>query len=687
MIDVALCLATAHDPWLVALAVIVCCVGAFAIVQMFGRAQVTGGMQHFGWLFLTAVGAGATIWCTHFVAMIAFKAGVPVTLDPVLTIASLIVAIVGTGIGFGIASWRRSAVHSIIGGAVVGAAIATMHFAGMAAYRVDGIVAWRAAYVVAAIICAVVFGATALLALGSEKLGRYRVATGSLLLVTAIATLHFVAMTALRITPLKLSPSALDPRQMQALGLATAMVGLVVIAAGVFAAMIDRWTRTDAMQRLHYMAMNDALTGLPNRASFQQELSRQIAGARATGAQIGVVAVDLNRFKEINDIHGHKAGDEVLVVLGQRMRAEMGRGDSIARLGGDEFVAITRFDDRAKLIAFANRIATALNMPLSIGAFAARVGASIGVATFPHDADDAETLTNNADLAMFRAKNQGMVAPCFYDAPLDEAIRDRRELANDLRTAIDEDQLEVHYQVQTSVTTNEVTGYEALVRWTHPERGAISPTVFIPIAEENGLILMLGEWVLRRACTDAVGWTHETKVAVNVSPLQLAHGELPRLFHEVMLETGLPPRRLEIELTESAIMGNRTQALHVLRQIKALGVGVALDDFGTGYSSLETLRAFPFDKIKLDRLFATELESSPQATAIIRAVLALGKSLSIPVLAEGIETEQQLAVLRREGCDEAQGFLLGYPQLQTSANLAERAPVAKSSPRRIRKAA
>jgi len=691
MIDVALCIVTAHDPWLVVLAVIVCCVGAFAIAQMFGRAQVTSGVQRIGWLFLTAVGAGATIWCTHFVAMIAFKAGVPVTLDPVLTIGSLIVAIVGTGIGFGIATWRHSLIHSIVGGALVGAAIATMHFAGMAAYRVDGIVTWRGGYVVAAIICAVVFGAAALSALGSEKLGRYRIVTGSLLLVTAIATLHFVAMTALRITPLQLSPSALDSRQMQALGLATAMVGLVVIAAGVFAAMIDRWTRTDAMQRLHHMAMNDALTGLPNRASFQQELTRQLVGARAGGAQVGVVAVDLNRFKEINDIHGHKAGDDVLVLLAQRMRNEMGHDDSVARLGGDEFVAITRFDDRAKLVAFANRITTALNEPLSIGAFAARVGASIGVATYPHDASDAETLTNNADLAMFRAKNQGMVAPCYYDAPLDEAIRDRRELANDLRIAIEGDMLEVHYQVQSSVTTNAVTGYEALVRWTHPERGAISPTVFIPIAEENGLILMLGEWVLRRACTDAVGWAHETKVAVNVSPLQLAHGELPRLFHEVMLETGLPPRRLEIELTESAIMTNRTQALHVLRQIKALGVGVALDDFGTGYSSLETLRAFPFDKIKLDRLFAAELESSPQATAIIRAVLALGKSLSIPVLAEGIETEQQLEVLRREGCDEAQGFLLGYPQLQTASTLAERAPVAKNgtrkTARRARKAA
>ncbi|MFA5963948.1 MAG: EAL domain-containing protein [Sphingomonas sp.] len=680
MIDVALCITTEHDLWLVALAVIVCCIGAFAIVQMLGRAQGTSGFQRIGWLFMTSVGAGATIWCTHFVAMIAFRPEVPVTLDPVLTIASLIIAIVGTGVGFGVATWRRTMPHAIIGGALVGVATSVMHFVGMMAYRVDGIVEWRQGYVVAAIACAIIFGAAALAALGTEKLGRYRVAAGSGLLVVAIATLHFVAMTALRIIPLRLSQTSLDPHQMQALGLATAMVGLVVIATGVFAALIDRRTRSDAMQRLHQMAMNDALTGLPNRASFQLELSRQFEYARATGTQIGLVAIDLNRFKEVNDIHGHKAGDDVLILLGQRMRAELGRDDTIARLGGDEFVAMTRFDDRTRLVAFANRMATVLNEPLSIGGFDARVGASIGVATYPQDAGDAEALTNNADLAMFRAKNQGTIAPCFYDAPLDEAIRDRRELANDLRVAIEGNQLEVHYQVQSSVTTNEVTGYEALARWTHPVRGPISPTVFIPIAEENGLILMLGEWVLRRACTDAASWPHESKVAVNVSPLQLAHGELPRLFHEIMLETGLPPRRLEVELTESAIMADRKRALHVLRQIKALGIGVALDDFGTGYSSLETLRAFPFDKIKLDRLFATELESNPQATAIIRAVLALGKSLAIPVLAEGIETEQQLAVLRREGCDEAQGFLLGYPQAQASSARPERPAQSEGEP-------
>ncbi len=661
MIDVAYCIATQHDPWLVALAVFICCAGAFSIVQMFERARSTDGVQRIGWAFLTSVAAGATIWCTHFVAMLAFQAGAPVHLDPVLTIASLMIAILGSLAGFAVAGWARGRAHAPLGGAMFGGAISAMHFTGMAAYRVDGIVTWSWSYVTVSVLCAAGFSALALSVLCSAWPNRRRILTGTALIVVAIATLHFVAMTAMHIVPLRLSETPLDPMEMRALALATAMVGLIVIAAGVFAALIDRHTRSEAMRKLHHLANNDVLTGLPNRAAFQTELVRRFSAAQDGRTQIGLCAIDLTRFKEINDVHGHRAGDDVLARLAARMREALGPDDMIARLGGDEFVAVTTFHDQVRLAALVDRLDLALRAPLDVGQFTACVRASIGVAVYPHDAADAQMLANNADLAMHRAKCEGSQAPCYYDSALDEAVRERRELANDLRLAIGTDQLQMHYQLQASVVTREITGYEALLRWTHPERGAIPPAVFIPIAEENGLILALGEWALRRACTDAAGWDHQSRVAVNVSALQLAHADLPRLFHQVMLETGLPPRRLEIELTESAIMADRERALHVLRQIKNMGVGVALDDFGTGYSSLETLRAFPFDKIKLDRFFVSELEGSPQATAIIRAVLALGRSLSIPILAEGIETQDQLEVLIREGCDEVQGFLLGYP--------------------------
>ncbi|HTU09281.1 MAG TPA: EAL domain-containing protein [Allosphingosinicella sp.] len=676
MIDVALCIATEHDPWLVALAVFICCAGAFSIVQMFERARSAGGLPRFGWAFLTSVAAGATIWCTHFVAMLAFEASAPVHLDPLLTIASLMIAVLGSFLGFSMATWRQGQFYAPAGGAIFGAAISAMHFTGMAAYRVDGVVTWNVTYIIASVICASAFAALALSVLCSAIRDRRRILLAIGLIVVAIASLHFVAMTAMQITPLVLSDTPLEPATMRALALATALVGLIVIAAGVFAALIDRHTRSDAMRKLHHMATNDTLTGLPNRTGFQNELHYRLGIVRDRKTKVGLCAIDLNRFKEVNDVHGHKAGDSVLARLAERMTDALGPDDMVARLGGDEFVAITDFEDDSQLTALVDRLSMALNAPLDFPHFTARVGASIGIAVYPRDAADAETLVNNADLAMYRAKGKSAPGPCYYESNLDEAIRERREIANDLRLAIERDQLELHYQLQASVVSREITGYEALLRWTHPERGAIPPAVFIPIAEENGLILTLGEWVLRRACRDAAGWDHESKVAVNVSALQLAHIDLPQLFHQIMLETGLPPRRLEVELTESAIMADRERALHVLRQIKALGVGVALDDFGTGYSSLETLRAFPFDKIKLDRFFVSELEASPQATAIIRAVLALGRSLSIPILAEGIETRDQLDVLIREGCDEVQGFLLGYP----GPSPVSLTPLAKSEP-------
>lgn len=663
MIEVALCIGVEHDPWLVALAVLICSVGAFAIVQMFERARFTSGMQQLGWAFLTSVASGATIWCTHFVAMLAFRAGVPVTLDPVLTIASLVIAITGTFIGVSLAAWAKRDIYGTLGGAIFGLAISAMHYMGMAAYRVDGIVTWDSGYVSASLTCSVGFASAAFTILQPDRIERHRVAWGTALIVTAIATLHFVAMTAMNIEPLVISKTPLDAGGLRALAVATAVVGAIVIAAGVFAALIDHQTRSEAMQELTYMALNDALTGLPNRSAFKAELARRIDDADAAGTQLGLCMIDLNRFKEINDVHGHRAGDQLLVLVAKRLREALGPNEVVARLGGDEFVALTQGVDRRQLTAFAERLDAELKAPMWVDHFEARLGASIGIAVFPSDAQTAEGLINNADLAMYRAKSEGSPGPRYYDAKLDEAIRDRRELASDLRTAIQKDELEVHYQVQTKTATGEIMGYEALLRWTHPKHGSIPPTIFIPIAEENGLILALGEWVLRRACADAAGWDNDCKVAVNVSALQLAHVDLPTLFHQVMLETGLPPRRLEIELTETALMADRDRALHVLRQIKALGVGVALDDFGTGYSSLQTLRAFPFDKIKLDRFFTAELEGSPQSTAIIRAVLALGKSLSIPVLAEGVETREQLEILLREGCDEVQGFLLGYPEL------------------------
>jgi predicted signal transduction protein with EAL and GGDEF domain len=299
-----------------------------------------------------------------------------------------------------------------------------------------------------------------------------------------------------------------------------------------------------------------------------------------------------------------------------------------------------------------------------------RLEASLGVAMFPRDGTSRETLVNNADLALGRAKAASHADKvCFYEAEMDEAARDRRALAKDLMSALKNDEFRVFYQVQKSVKTGGVTGYEALIRWKHPVRGFISPVEFIGVAEESGAIIDIGAWVLRTAVREAARWTNGARIAVNLSPVQLKDVDLIDTVREVLAETGLSPSRLELEITESTIIEDRLTALHILRQIKALGVTIAIDDFGTGYASLDTLNAFPFDKIKIDRGFLMEADRTPQARAIVRAILALGKSLEIPVLAEGVETEAQLNLLREEGCEEAQGYLLGRPAEEIAAEV------------------
>jgi diguanylate cyclase (GGDEF)-like protein/PAS domain S-box-containing protein len=423
----------------------------------------------------------------------------------------------------------------------------------------------------------------------------------------------------------------------------------------------DLRSRLEQERRIAHLARHDSLTGLPNRASYLERLEETIANA-GTGETVALLAIDLDRFKEVNDLHGHAAGDHVLKVIADRVRGVLREGEFFARLGGDEFVALTKVIDHAGAHELAHRLEEQLAAPIPLEHVTVACGGSIGIAVYPDDADSATQLMNNADLAMYRAKASVGSRICFYETSMDDAVRARRRMATELRDALSKDQFELHYQVQTSVRTGEATGYEVLLRWRHPERGFVPPSEFIPLAEESGLILVIGQWVLRRACEAAAGWDEPHKIAVNLSAVQLGQGDLPRMVHQTLLDTGLSPTRLELEITETAMILDPARTTHILRQIKALGVSIAMDDFGVGYSSLSTLRAFPFDKIKLDRSFMTELDRSPQARAIIRAVLALGDSLEIAVIAEGVETAEQLAFLREQGCGQAQGYLLGRPQ-------------------------
>jgi diguanylate cyclase (GGDEF)-like protein/PAS domain S-box-containing protein len=770
MLKVYNCIATEHDLRLVGLAAFVCVLASFTAINLLRHARKSTGHMRSVWLAVSAISTGFGIWATHFVAMIAFTPGIPHGYNIILTILSLVAAILLTGAGLAVSlipNWRLG---PWIGGAVVAGGIAAMHYTGMAAFEIAGVVLWDPVLVVASIIFGAVIGAAALpVGLhGSQE--KWKVG-GALLLTLAICSHHFTAMGAVSIVPdaaIEVSQSALPAgwlavgvaiASLSILGLALAGVvldirdnrrseletgrmrdladasveGLLVcdgevivsvnrsfsILSGlstadltgrrlescfpdevaranllfqpnqivetdlrhldgsltpvelilrpiVFAgrphyvvAVRDLKARKDAEEHIYFLAHHDALTALSNRSHFNVRVDQEIA-AMSRGDRLAVLCFDLDRFKEVNDLFGHAAGDKVLQIVASRITAVLGERQMMARLGGDEFAVL--MPDVAGPAA-ASRLAEIILEALrgSGEASEAHIAASIGIALCPDDATDRQSLLTHADTALYRAKTEGRNTYRFFEAKMGAEVRERRMLEHDLRVAVSRGELRLAYQPQQEARSGNVIGFETLLRWKHPVRGEISPAVFIPIAEETGAILQIGDWVLKTACREAATWTQPLKIAVNVSAVQLYITSFVQDLHQILLDTGLPPHRLEIEITETALVRDFNRTLTMLRQIKALGVGIAMDDFGTGYSSLSNLRAFPFDRIKIDRSFIKSVNSNGQAATIVRAVLGLGRGLGLPVLAEGVETGAELQFLQDEMCDEVQGYLLGRP--------------------------
>src|SRR5665213_1522104 len=380
-------------------------------------------------------------------------------------------------------------------------------------------------------------------------------------------------------------------------------------------------------QRIAHMAHHDSLTDLPNRAAFNSCLAATLDLATLSKENFAVLCIDLDRFKAVNDVFGHSVGDTLLAEVARRLETA-GQGAFLARVGGDEFTIITPTGPQpATAEALAERLSAAFDTDIDIDGQPLRVGLTIGIAIFPQDGADGATLTSNADAALSRAKSEARGSIRFFEPAMDQQLREKRALQQDLRTAIVRDELTLHYQPQAHID-GEVTGFEALVRWHHPRQGMVPPGTFIPLAEESGIIMQLGEWVLRTACREAASWPRSLRIAINLSPVQFQHGDLAQLVHQVLLETGLAPARLELEITEGVLIGDFNRAVAILRRLKNLGVRIAMDDFGTGYSSLSYLQSFPFDKIKIDRSFISNLTHSQQAAAIVRAVIGLGRTMA-----------------------------------------------------------
>ena len=425
---------------------------------------------------------------------------------------------------------------------------------------------------------------------------------------------------------------------------------------GYLVAVVDITERRKAEARIAHMAHHDGLTDLPNREHFQERLKQALG--QADGKRVGVLYMDLDLFKNINDSFGHPVGDRLLKQVAERLTTAVRGANLAARLGGDEFAVILAADvSPNEASACASLLIDMVKAPYDLDGQEMVIGASIGIALSPGDGTTPEELMRNADMALYRAKSDGGGVHRFFEREMDLQAQRRRDMELDLRRAFANGEFELHYQPLVSIASDRISGFESLLRWHHPDKGMISPAEFIPVAEDIGLIIQLGEWVLREACAEAVKWPAEVKVAVNLSPAQFRSRNLVQVVISALAQSGLSPTRLELEITESIFLAETDANLAILHQLRELGVGISMDDFGTGYSSLSYLRSFPFDKIKIDRSFVKDLAQRPDCGAIVRAISGLGRSLNITTTAEGVETEDQLDWLRAEGCNEVQGFL------------------------------
>ena len=658
------CLTLYHDHSMVALAALVCVLGCLSTALVAGRAMLAE--RTLLWAVLLGASFGATAWSTHFIAMLAYRLSVPITYAVAPTLLSLVVGLGVVGAGFGCAlAGRERLLWRLVGGALVGAGVLGLHFIGMQGLRFAGDFSYVPSLVLVSVTCGIAFGATALGVMfapggrGTRTSGSRNRCIGAMLLLTMTVSLHFVAMGAVEISLGFVDPDAVEGWPRSALATSVVIASLAVLSIGVGAALLDRRMTS----HLSHLARHDALTDLPNRRYFGELFVETLTRARRTDASFSVFAIDLDDFKSINDVHGHAAGDTFIRTIARRISGLLKEGDFIARLGGDEFAIVEHHvDDRdTGSIRLAARVHEALALPVSLGDVEVDAGASIGIARFPRDGDEMETLLREADTAMYRAKERGKGMSLFFEPSMNAEIEARRRFETRLRVALGNGSLSLAYQPLVDSGSRRTLCCEALLRWDDEELGRVSPETFIPVAESTGLIVPIGDFVLDTACRDAMLWPDPVRVAINISVVQFTRGGIVESVRGALARSGLPGRRLELEITESLLLDERERTLGMLAELRALGVEIAMDDFGTGYSSLGYLQNFRFGKLKIDRSFVSDIEDGVHDASIVRAAIAMGRSLGMRVVAEGVETELQAELLAGLDCDELQGYLIARP--------------------------
>ncbi|WP_129782197.1 putative bifunctional diguanylate cyclase/phosphodiesterase [Peristeroidobacter soli] len=670
-----------YDSWLVALSFLVAVLVSYTAVNLATRVCAFRHQRVVWWLSGGAIAMGIGIWSTHFIGMLAFSLPIAISYDVPRTLGSLLLAIAVSGFALVIAnSQRLSLPRQACSALMMGLGIAAVHYSGMSAIQITPAITYEKTLVLLSVGIAVGASFIALkllVGLRSAAGPRAILARGiaALCMGLGIAGMHYTAMFASRFAANSYCWGSATPNS-DWLAVTIAGFALGILLVTMILAFYDAQLEAKARQhaaaleeanaRLREQATHDALTGLPNRVLLEDRLRQAIGLADRSGKRFAAMILDLDRFKLINDSLGHHAGDELLREVAKRLQGLLRKSDTLARLGGDEFVIVIEdVAERSAPQTVAQKIIAAINQRFRAYNVDVHTSPSIGIAIYPDDGRDGAALLAKADIAMYQAKQAGGNRYEFFTAEMNTHAQRRMILESGLRRALAEGELELHYQPKVDVLSGRVNSTEALVRWRDPDRGLIPPAEFIPLAEEVGLILQIGDWVLREACRQARRWELDglqpVRVAVNVAAHQFRQPNFITSVREALEDTGLAPYYLELEITESAVMHNAAGSAAVLEQLSRLGVHLSIDDFGTGYSSLAYLRSFPLDKLKIDRSFIRSLPDSTENTAIVNAIVALSHSLNLHVIAEGVETQPQLDYLRKIGCDQYQGYLFSAP--------------------------
>ncbi|AKV07095.1 diguanylate phosphodiesterase [Pseudomonas fluorescens NCIMB 11764] len=680
-----------HDPFLVLLAYLVACVGGFATLDMaerVGHSENPASQRLWRWVGSACLAGG--IWAMHFIGMLAFQAPVEINYELPITIASLLIALSASWLAMLVLSHPHLNIWQYAQASIcIGLGIATMHYVGMAAMRSNAMTYYQPGLFTLSIVIAIAASFAALLLSsrlrnGSGTTHQLVKFSASLVLGAGIISMHFTGMAAFNLVLPTGSPLTLpgDNNHLQ-LGLTVAVMTLLIIGSSISAALADKKLQykerdlqrvntllgqlDQARLSLQHVANYDALTNLINRRGFNQIFAERLLQKTNEGGMLAVMFLDIDHFKRINDSLGHDAGDELLKVLAQHIKGSVrGHENVVARFGGDEFCLLISLRDREEARHMAQRIMLKMKEPIELSGRRMVMTTSIGISLFPDDGTTCEELLKHADLALYQSKGNGRNGLNFFSSNLKTRATLELQLEEELRQALSENSgLVLHYQPVQDLKTGQVSKLEALVRWQHPVHGLLAPDRFIDIAEANGLIAELDNWVLRKACEDLATLSREgcetLHIAVNCSPLNLAREELATEIEQALWATGIAPQRLELEVTENALMNNIAETLVLLRQIRALGVSLSIDDFGTGYSSLAYLKRLPLNTLKIDRSFLQDIPNATQDMEIVQAIIVMAHTLHLQVVTEGVETPEQYAFLERNGCNFVQGFLLSRP--------------------------